>query len=416
MAEEFQINNIADPKLYGTDPRLQRFYSWLREEHPVARAEPEGYRPFWVVSRHADIREIERRSDIFNAGPRVTLLPISVEQANKQTFGIEAGIYSLVMMDGARHQEMRGLTQSLFLPKNIRKIEDLIRTLARQFVDRLDGLGGECDLGMDLAFWYPLRVAMMILGIDEADEALLLKLTHELFGGSDPEIIRPGITQAEHLVAVHQDYKAFFDKITQDRRANPREDVATLIANGRPGGKDMTAAERMGYYIIIATAGHDTTASTIAGGLKALMDHPEQMAALRRDRSFLKTFSNEAVRWTAPVKHFFRTVAEDYMLHGECLRKGDHVMLSYGAATRDSMAIQDADRFQFDRMVNNHLAFGYGPHMCLGQFLARMEIEAFFDALLDKVDHIEPAGPPIYTEAPFVSGIRCLPIRYALRQ
>ncbi|OWQ95092.1 cytochrome P450 [Sphingopyxis witflariensis] len=413
---DFQINDIANPKLYGDPARLQSFYAWLRAEHPVARAEPEGFRPFWVVSRHAAIREIERQPEIFNAGPRNTLMPIMVEQANRQYFGFEAGVYSLVVIDGERHQELRGLTQNYFLPKNIRKLEALIGDLARQYVSRLDDLGGACDFAADLAFWYPLRVAMTILGIDETDEARMLHLTHELFGSSDPDIVRPGMTQAEHLVAVNQDYVAFFDEVTKDRQANPRDDVATLIANGRPGDRDMTPAERMGYYIIIATAGHDTTAASIAGGLKALMDMPGEIERLRADRNLVKSFANEAIRWTAPVKHFFRNVVEDYELGGVMLRRGDHVMLSYGAATRDEAAFEQADMFRLDRGLNNHLAFGYGPHMCLGQFLAKLEIEAFFHALLDKVETIEPHGPAIYTEAAFVSGIKSLPVKYRLRE
>ena len=410
----FEINEIANPKLYGDQERLQAFYAWLRAEHPVARADPPGFRPFWVVSRHADIREIERQPEIFHAGPRSTLMPEAVEQANIQFFGLEAGIYSLVVIDGERHQELRGLTQSYFLPKNIRRLEGLIVDLARQFVGRLDTLGGRCDFGSDIAFWYPLRVAMKILGIDEAAEARMLHLTHELFGSSDPDIVRPGMTQAEHLVAVNQDYVAFFEEVTKDRLANPRDDVASLIANGRPGDRDMTPAERLGYYVIVATAGHDTTAASIAGGLKALIDNPDQMERLRQDRSLIKLFVNEAIRWTAPVKHFFRNATEDYELGGMQIAKGDHIMLSYGAATRDEEAFAQADVFRIDRSVNNHLAFGYGPHMCLGQFLAKLEIEAFFDALLDRVQTIDLDGPTLYTEAPFVSGIKSLPVKYRL--
>jgi cytochrome P450 len=145
------------------------------------------------------------------------------------------------------------------------------------------------------------------------------------------------------------------------------------------------------------------------------MDNPGEVERLRADRSLIKPFVNEAIRWTAPVKHFFRNVAQDYELNGTMLRRGDHVMLSYGAATRDEVAFEQANQFRLDRGANNHLAFGYGPHMCLGQFLAKLEIEAFFNALLDKVETIEMTGPVLYTEAPFVSGIKSLPVRYRLK-
>ena len=410
----FEINEIADPTLYGDQERLQAFFTWLRTEHPIARADPPGIRPFWVVTRHADIREIERQPDIFNAGPRNTLMPIEVEEANRAFFGFETGIWSLVAMDGARHQELRMMTQDYFLPKNIRRLEGLVDDLARAFVDRLDAMGGEGNIATDLVFWYPLRVAMTILGIGEADEAKMLHLTHELFGSSDPAIRRPGLSQAEHLVAVKQDYIAFFERITAEKRADPKEDVATMIAQGLAGERDLTPEERLGYYVIIATAGHDTTAASIVGGIKAIIDDPAIARRLRDEPALVKAFANEAIRYTAPVKHFFRTVTRDYDLAGTTLHAGDHVMLNYGAATRDEAAFPDAQTFIMDRAPNNHLAFGYGPHQCLGQFLAKLEIEAFFRAFVAKVATIEATHPPLFTEAPFVSGIRSLNVRYQL--
>ena len=409
---EFAASDTADPKLYGDPSRLERFFEWLRTEQPLAWAEPDGFRPFWVVSRHADIREIEQQPEVFNAGPRMTLLPIAVEQANIAMFGIESGVYPLTAMDGQQHQNMRALTQEFFLPKNIRKLEGVIAGHADAFVGRMSEPRGTCDIATDVGFWYPLRVVMTILGIAEEDEARLLKLTHELFGSSDPSVRRPGLSEAEHLIAVNTDYAAFFDAITQDRIANPRDDVATRIATGLPGGAEMSALERIGYYVIIATAGHDTTAASIVGGLKALFDNPAQMKTLRARPELMKSFVNEAIRWTAPVKHFMRTVTRDYEMHGKTLKVGDHLMLSYGAATRDTAEFVNADVFNIERTPNNHLAFGYGPHICLGQFLAKLEIEAFFHALFKQIDYIEQSGDAVYAESAFVSGIRSLPVRY----
>lgn len=411
----FTINDIADNSMYGDSDRLQAYFTWLRNEHPVARADPAGYRPFWILSRHVDIREAERQPEIFNAGPRSFLIPIEVEQANLQTFGIETGILSLVSLDGERHAELRGMTQSYFLPKNIRRLEVMVDGLAREAVDQLVEHGNRCDVAADVVFWYPLRVAMTILGIGPSEEPHMLKLTHELFGSSDPHIVRPGMTQAEHLVAVRKDYADFFEAVTADRLANPRDDVSTLIAQGLPGDKDLGPAERMGYYTIVATAGHDTTAASILGGLKALIDNPELIAALQESPDRLKAFVNEAIRFTAPVKHFFRTLTSDYEIRGTKMKAGDHVMLSYGAATRDEDVFDDAQGFVCDRVLNNHLAFGFGPHQCLGQFLAKLEIEAFFRELLPRLVSVRLDGPLRYTEAPFVSGIRSMPAQYDIR-
>lgn len=407
----FRAEQIVDPALYGDPSRMQAFFAWLRAERPVAWVEAEGYRPFWVVTRHADIREIERQPAIFNAGPRNTLLPIVAEEANRAMFGVEAGFETLVVLDGQRHQELRLMTQDYFLPKNVRRLEGMVDDLAAAFVDRLVTTGGTCDIAADIVFWYPLRVAMTVLGIGAADEARMLKLTHEVFGASDPAVRRPGLSLVEHSVAVKRDYIAFFEAITRDRREHPRDDVATIIARGLPGTRDLSPEERLGYYVIIATAGHDTTAASIATGIQALIDQPGHIAALRRDPALVKTFANEAIRYCAPVKHFFRTVTAEYTLGDVTFLPGDHVMLHYGSATRDEAVFPDAQTFRIDRAANNHLAFGYGPHQCLGQFLAKMEIEAFFRALVARVERIEATGAPAYTQATFVTGLRSLPAR-----
>ncbi|MGJ3627365.1 hypothetical protein AB5I41_11140 [Sphingomonas sp. MMS24-JH45] len=163
----------------------------------------------------------------------------------------------------------------------------MVDTLAAEFVERLYALGERCDIATDIVFWYPLRVAMTVLGIDAADEARMLKLTHELFGApSDPAVRRPGMSIAEHLIAVKRDYIAFFEEITTDRRAHPRDDVATIIAQGLPDARDLTPEERIGYYVIIAAAGHDTTAASIVGGIAALIEDPALIdQAARRSRA-----------------------------------------------------------------------------------------------------------------------------------
>lgn len=410
--DAFDVNQIADPTLYGDQEKLQAFFTWLRDRHPVARATPEGIRPFWVLTRHAHIREVERRADIFAAGPRNTLMSIEMEEANRHFFGFEAGVESLVAIDGARHQELRMLTQDYFLPKNLRRLESMVEGLADDFVARLRGFpGGACDIAADVVFWYPLRVAMTILGIGIEDEARMLKLTHEIFGASDPAVCRPGMTLVEHLTTVVQEYAEFFDRVNEEKLANPKDDVGTLIARGLPGAKTLTPRERLGYYVIVATAGHDTTAASIVGGIKALADDPALLERLRSEPALVKSFANEAIRYTAPVKHFFRTALADYEIDGTTIRAGDHVMLNYGAATRDEAVFPDAQRFVPDRSPNNHLAFGYGPHQCLGQFIAKLEIEAFFRAFARDVATVRADGPALYTESAFVSGIRALPVR-----
>ena len=405
---------MADPALYADERELRAVMARLRDQDPVAFAAPEGFRPFFVVSRHEDVRHVERQPALFTAGPRSTLMTIEQEQANLAQFGRTNGISALVMLDGDHHRKLRAITENYFLPKNVNRLKEMIAGLADEFVAAMIAKGDRCDFATEVAFWYPLRVVMTMMGIRPDDEAHLLSLTQQLFGATDPEYIREGQSVAEHLVSVVQDYMGFFHRITEDRRAHPTEDLSSVVANATIDGQDLDPMDRLSYYMILATAGHDTTSASIAGGLLALVNNPDQLVKLRANEQAIRGFSAEAVRWTAPVKHFMRTVQEDCVLAGTELVKGDSLLLSYAAACRDERAFPEPDTFQIDRSVNNHLAFGYGAHQCLGQYLARMEIEAFHRAFWRRIAWVELDGEPEYVAASFVSGLKHLPIRYGL--
>ncbi|MFZ9157374.1 MAG: cytochrome P450, partial [Ilumatobacteraceae bacterium] len=173
--------------------------------------------------------------------------------------------------------------------------------------------------------------------------------------------------------------------------------------------------QTIGYYVITATAGHDTTASAIAGGMHALIEHPEQMKRLRDDLSLINTAVDEMIRWVTPVKHFMRTATEDYQLRDKTIRAGQSVLLSYPSGNRDEDAFVDPFTFDVSRSPNKHLAFGFGVHYCLGAMLARMELKAFFKELLPRLDHIELAGDPKWMKTIFVGGLKTLPVSYSLR-
>lgn len=173
--------------------------------------------------------------------------------------------------------------------------------------------------------------------------------------------------------------------------------------------------QTIGYYVITATAGHDTTASAMAGGLHALMQHPDQLKRLKDDPSLMNTAVDEMIRWVTPVKHFMRTATEDYRLRDKTILAGQSVLLSYPSGNRDEDAFVDPFAFDIGRSPNKHLAFGFGVHYCLGAMLARMELKAFFKELLPRLDHIELAGEPKWMKTIFVGGLKTLPVSYAVR-
>lgn len=410
-------NDIVSPEIYADEDRLHALFADLRRSDPVRWTEPDDYRPFWAITKHADIMEIERQSEIFLNDPRLTLLTRQQEaDILKYTGGSHHLLRSLVDMDDPDHRAYRGLTQAWFMPPNLKKLESDIAGLAREFVDRMESHGGECDFVQDVAVWYPLRVIMTVLGVPREDEAIMLKLTQELFGATDPDMQRSeeGIVAGDDNTI--EEFFNYFTAMTEDRRSNPRDDVATVIANAEIDGKPIGHLEAMSYYIIVATAGHDTTSSSTSGGLLALIENPAELAKLQGDLSLLPSAIDEMIRWATPVKHFFRTAAQDYELRGRTIRKDDSILLLYPSANRDEDVFDEPFSFKVDRKPNKHLAFGYGPHLCLGQHLAKMEMRALYSELLPRLGGIELAGEPARVEANFVSGLKRLPVRYEMRR
>jgi len=409
---------IVDPKAYA-DGRIYQSYAWLRANNPLGVAQPAGYDPFWVVTRHADILEISRQNDLFHSGDRETVIT-NQEAGNrirKLTGGSPHLVRSLVQMDAPDHPKYRALTQAWFMPRNIAGLDQRIRSLARAAVERMAAKGGECDFVREVALHYPLRVVMEILGVPEQDEPRMLMLTQELFGATDPELKRspeaaivPGDITA--IQAVLADFYRYFAKISADRRANPRDDLATVIATSQVDGRPISEFEAMSYYVIVATAGHDTTSSTTAGAMWALCENPDQFAYVKQDLARVPGFIDEAIRWATPVKTFMRSATAATEVGGQAIAKGDWLMLCYASGNRDEAVFDEPDRFRADRKPNKQLAFGYGAHLCLGQHLAKMEMRILYEELLPRLKSVELAGSPRMSEALFVNGPKSLPIRF----
>ncbi|NQE60666.1 cytochrome P450 [Caulobacter sp. RHG1] len=415
--------DIVDPAAYADGDRVDQAFAWLRREAPLDVAQPEGFDPFWVVTRHADILEVERQNELFHNGDRATVLTtIEADQKVREMMGGSPHLVrSLVQMDNPDHFAYRRVTQPSLMPQNLRALEARIREIARGFIDRMAQHGDRCDFARDVAFLYPLHVIMEVLGVPEADEPRMLKLTQELFGNADPELNRTGksITDVKEGVdsiqSVVMDFMLYFNAITEDRRAAPREDLASIIANGKVDGQPMGHLEAMSYYIITATAGHDTTSSTTAGALWALAENPEQFAKVKADPSLIPGLIEESIRWVTPVKHFMRTATADTELAGKKIAKGDWLFLSYPSGNRDEAVFDDPFAFKVDRTPNKHVAFGYGAHVCLGQHLARMEMRVLWEELLARLDSVELDGAPTRMTANFVCGPKSVPIRFKMR-
>jgi cytochrome P450 len=411
MQDHAVDNALVDPKVYADETRLHALLARLRREDPVHWTEPDRHRPFWTVTRHADVREIELAADRFLNAPRPVLVTVG-EEERRRVSGNPNVMRTLIHMDAPDHRVFRGLTQAWFLPARLKAMEAGIAELAREFVDRMAARGGACDFVRDIAVWYPLRVIMMLLGVPPEDERLMLQLTQDLFGAQDRELKRQ--TDGSIAAQVFREFSAYFRDLTADRCKHPKDDLATVIAEARIDGQPIGDMEAMSYYVIVATAGHDTTSSTAAGGLLALLQHPAELAKLRADPALLPAAIDEMLRWVTPVRHFMRTATSDYVLNGRDIKAGDALLMSYPSANRDEAAFDAPFAFRADRSPNRHIAFGYGPHLCLGQHLAKMEVRAFFAELLPRLAEIELGGEPAWVESTFVGGLKRLPVRYRM--
>ena len=398
---------VVNPDVYVDPAEIHALFAKLRREDPLRFMQPTGFRPFWSVTKHADILEIEKRSDIFVNRLRTYLSPIEGEEWIKSVTGDTHLFRTLVDLDDPMHMKLRTLTQSWFMPQNLKKLEPRIAEIAKAHVDRMASLGPECDFVKEVAVWYPLRVIMEILGVPQEDEPFMLKLTQEIFGPGDPDVVAEteravdgasafsassGNDRGVDLFQTAQVLFEYFGKLTAARRANPRDDVASIIANGVIDGEPIGEREAMSYYVIVATAGHDTTSNAAAAGLLELIRAPEQMARLKADMSLMPNAVEEMIRWSTPVMHFMRTATEDFEIRGKTIKAGEAVCLHYPSGNRDEEAFDAPFEFRVDRDVKKQVAFGHGVHLCLGMHLARMEMRALFNELLPRLEGNQPRG------------------------
>ncbi|KRF17047.1 cytochrome [Nocardioides sp. Soil797] len=421
---------IVLPEGHSDHEKLFAAYKWLRENLPVGKAVVEGFDDIWLVTKHSDIMEVERNFDVFTAGghdDKGSHNPILSNQAGDAfTKSLTGGslriMDALPYLDPPEHSAVKDIAGGWFRPANLKQWEDQIRTLAKESIDQYLKPGiNEIDFIEDFALYFPLRVIMSLFGVPEEDEPRMMKLTQEFFGVADPDLQREDVqaqtpeAMAQQFAASFQDFCGYFEGLVQDRRANPREDLSSLIANAKTeDGEFYPNSFAYGWFMAISTAGHDTTSATITGAIEALAQNPEEYAKVKADLSLIPDLVNESLRWASPVKHFMRRALVDTTLGGVEIKAGDRVMPLYQSGNRDTDIFEAPDTFRVERKPNKHMAFGYGPHMCIGQHLAKQELRIMFEELLPRLGTIELKEGRKVTQTNFVGGIKHLPVKIEL--
>jgi hypothetical protein len=411
-----------NPATFGVTGAAHAVFTRLRKDYPLSIAEVPGFDPHWIVTKYADLREITRQDEIFHGGDRSkTLISQAGEALVKEYTGGQSNIFrSLVQLDPPEHKKYRNVTADLFMPDKIMELKDRVGAYADHYVQKFVEAGPEMDFATEIAFRYPLKVVLDLIGVPQEDHETMLQLTQWLFTYADPDLKRPGSdpTNPEEITKtwniVFNEFKKYYDPVIADRQRCPRHDIASVIANGKIDDGPMEERAMISYFVIASTAGHDTTSATTATGMWVLAEQPELLARLKADPGLIRGFVEESIRWASPVQQFVRSATQDYEIRGRTIRKGDLIYLSYISANRDEEVFKDPFVFDPARTPNRHVGFGYGGHTCLGQHLARLEMVALWERLIPKIRSVRLNGEPKMAESEFVCGPKSVPIRVEL--
>lgn len=382
------------------------WFTTLRHEDPVHWNDEADASGFWAVTRYEDIRAVHRNPGTFSSETGGT----SLEDIEPEY--IEAR-KSMLDMDPPRHDELRGMLNRRFTPKAVRLWEEKIRSVADEVLD-LALEKEEFEFVAEISSEIPMQVFAEILGVPHEERRKVIDLGDRLLGNQDPEYATGEDDAHRHLPFSSPAALEMFEfgrGLAAERRKEPRDDIVTQLAF-----EPLTQQEYDVYFLLLATAGNETTRHTITHGMLALMEHPDQLERLRSDRSLLDSAANEMLRWATPVYHFRRTATEDTELAETRISAGDKVTTWFVSANFDETVFDDPHTFDVSRDPNRHQSFGPGGvHTCMGSHLARLEVGIVFDILLDRIDEIELTGPPERLRSNFFNGIKRMPVRVSKR-
>ncbi len=395
----FQLLRQQRPLAFFEEPDLT-------ETSPLAPPPGPGYR---AVTRHADVVEISRHPEIYCSGQGA----VSVLDLPEEMVEYFAGMIST---DNPRHARLRRIVSAAFNPRRIKSIEQSIEEVADRVIDRVAGLG-ECDFVTEMAGPLPLEIICDMMGIPPSEFATVFRCSNIILSNGDPEYIPEGNDPVLAFIEAGQELTELMNALGAHRIDHPTDDLTTALITTNIDGEALTQAELASFFILLLTAGNETTRTAIAHGLLVLTEHPDQRQLWQSDPAGLgATGVDEIVRWASPVIWMRRTVVEDTVLSDEELHPGDKVLLFYNSANRDEAVFDEPFRFDVRRDPNPHVGFGAaGPHFCLGAHLARREVDVMIRELFTRLPDIEASGEPDRLRSSFINGIKHLPCRYSPR-
>ncbi len=383
---------LVDGEFYAADPHAA--FTWMREKAPIYF---DAAGDCWGIALHEDVMRVSKTPALF---------------CNRHGMRPDApAIPSMINMDDPQHKLRRGLVNRGFTPRRVSEHEKKIRSVCRRLIDRVASRG-ECDFVKEVAAPLPMIMIGELLGVDEKDHDRLLRWSDNLIEGTS---ISAGPEKLQAALAAFQEYSEYNRAVVADRRANPRDDLMSVLVHGEVNGEKLGDEDLIQEGLLILVGGDETTRHVISGGMERLLRNPEQLQILVDDPSKIPLAVEEMLRWVTPIQNMARTVTEDTELRGQKLREGDKVLLLYGSANRDERVFEDPFCFDVTRDPNDHVAFGgYGAHFCLGASLARLELRVMFEELLTLLKGFElVADEPLRLRpSNFIVGLEEMRIRF----
>jgi cytochrome P450 len=410
MSSSLEDIDIVSNETYAENGYPHEAWARLRRESPVHWIEHGVKVPFWAITKHEDVIRLSRDPERNLNAPRLAVFPEFAPPEEDERIARH-----LLNMDNPDHASYRKLAAARFTPRAVKRLLPSVEKIARELLDDLENGGEESktDFVMSLSAPLPLAVLADLLGVPREDWRMMFRWTNAIVGSQDPEY-QDGTTQ-DTARSARESLFAYFWKMAEERRANPTDDIVSLLANVKVDGKLLPPFEFLSYCFLLVVAGNETTRNAISGGLLALIENPDEFEKLRRDPTRVDRAVEEIARWTTPVIQFCRTATDDFELRGQNIRAGDSMCLFYPSANRDEDVFDDPFSFRIDRWPNRHLAFGIGEHFCLGANLARMELRVIFRQLAERLERMELAGQVERLRSSFLGGVKHVPIRYRMR-
>lgn len=381
-------------------------FDLLRREAPVFWHEEDAGPGYWAITKYEDLKHISRHPAQFSSEKMGILL----REPEPETLEFTRNI--MLSMDPPRHRQHRALVNKAFTPRMVEGLRPRIRKMVSDIVDVVIEKG-ECDFVEDLAAPLPMLVICEMMGVPEEDRRRVYEVGNRMVGFDDPELQKDGKPiETDSGMEASAEMFMYAVKLRERALTSPGDDLATALVNAEINGERLSEADFNFFFLLMLIAGNETTRTVTSNGMISLLENPDQLRDLERDISLVDSTVEEILRFSPAVHSFRRTATEDLEVHGQEIRKDDKIILWYPAANRDEDVFADPHRFDIRRSPNDHIAFGYGEHYCLGANLARMELQEIFREIVTRIDGLEMTAPARRLRSNFINGVKEMPVRF----